>query len=346
VSSLHSESPHDQDSGAEPLGDLLRLRGVVADAPVTRAGVPRSSGLDGLDLSAAWGATTAVVAEVNGGKSLLARVLMGLAPMARGSIRLDGVEVGYAHADERRRSWQRMQLVLSGVPPSLDPLWPVFKSVAEPLRLLGVGRRRGVGRRAREALLSCGIGPNRSRRLPAELTPGEQQRVALARALAMHPDLVILDNPLAGLDLSARSQLAERLQALQLEQGVAFLLLTRDLAVACALADRVAVMLAGRVVEVGPARALAARPQHPLTRALAASCSSGMGRDVAIPARFSLAGDGRATVPAETGCPLVGRCPLVEPRCHARSPSLLRRSSGHWVACHQPPGVGGDGGEG
>ena len=343
---MRSKSTRDRESGAEPLGDLLRLTGVVADAPATGAGVPQSSGLDGLDLSAAWGVTTAVVAEGNGGKSLLARVLMGLAPMARGSIRLDGVEIGGAPADERRRSWQRMQLVPSGVPSSLDPLWPAFKSVAEPLRLLGVGQRRGVGRRAREALLGCGIGPQRSRRLPAELSPGEQQRVALARALAMHPDLVILDDPLADLDLSARSQLAERLQALQLEQGVGFLLLTRDLAVACALAERVAVMLAGRVVEVGPARALAARPQHPLTRALAASCSPGIATDVAISARFSLAGDGQPTMPVETGCPLVARCPLVEPRCHARSPSLLHGAAGHRVACHQPPGLGGDGGEG
>jgi oligopeptide/dipeptide ABC transporter ATP-binding protein len=339
VNALRGESRHDPESGAERLGDLLRLSGVVAAAASGGASGPPRSGLDGLDLSVAWGGTTALVAEAGGGKSLLARVLMGQPSADAGSIRLDGVEISAAGRAERLRAWQRMQLVPSASPPSLDPLWPVVKSVAEPLRLLGVGRRRRVGRRALEALLGCGIGPERSQRLPAELTPGEQQRVALARALAMHPDLVILDDPMAGLDLSARSQLAERLQALQLEQGVAFLLLTRDLALACAQAERVAVMLAGRVVEVGSGRALAVRPQHPLTRALAASSSAGADDAGVGTTRFALAGDGRPTLPVDAGCALVERCPLVEPRCHARSPSLRRLAPDHRVACHQPPEV-------
>ena len=289
-----------REHASEPLGSLLAVRGLTTPPdrpPPGRSGAPW---LDGLDLAIAWGQTSAVVAEAGGGKTLLARVLIGLSPLSDGTIRLDGLEIQAAGRAERRRAWQRMQLVPAAAGESLDPMWPVIESVAEPLRLLGAGTGRGIRRQAREALLDCGIGPGRGDRLPAELTAGERVRVALARALAMHPDLVILDDPLRDLDLSAVSQLVERLRGVQLDQGVAFLLLTRDLSMACALAEHVAVMAAGRVVEEGPAPALLARPQHPVTRALVAASAPFERRKQA----FSLAGGERPTRPVDVGCPL------------------------------------------
>jgi len=308
----------------------LEVRELVV-FPTDGGGFPA---LDGLDLAVAWGETTAVVAEPGGGKSLLARALFGLAPIADGSVRLDGQELVGTSGRERHSWLRRMQLVLPAEPMAMDPLWPVRRVVAEPLTAMGLGGGRGVRRGVAEVLAECGVPIDRSGSLPGDLTLLQRQRVALARALSMHPDLVVLDEPLAGLDLTGQTQFVELLTRLQVRMGVAFLFLCGDIAAARAVAAQTAVLCGGRVVESGPSIQVCGRPRHPFTRALV---------DAQLPYRPGTWADRNRFRPVDrplrprarsAGCVFLDRCPLGDDICAARSPRIRERESGHWAACH------------
>ncbi len=321
-------APLIEETLGQPLGKLLEVRDLRAGG-----GSDGAPSLRGLALDVGWGETTALVGGAGAGKTLLTRALVGLAPVTAGSIRLDGTEIAGARGDARRAVLRRLQLVTPPSPLAMDPRWPVRDIVAEPLRHLGVGGR-GVRRGVREILGECGFAPEREGLLPSDLTAVDLQRVALARALSMHPDLVVLDDPLRGLDLTGQTQLVDLLRQLQIRMGVAFLLLTRDLAFARVMADELAIAHRGRIAEQGTATAILARPRHPLTRALI---------DALLPVtpgpwvdreRFQLKGDGDSRSVGETGCSLRARCPLATQRCGERTPPMRDLAPQQGVACH------------
>ncbi|MFI6454879.1 ATP-binding cassette domain-containing protein [Streptosporangium amethystogenes] len=221
--------------------------------------------VDGVTFEVDRGETLAIVGESGCGKSTLARCVARLTQPTAGSVRLDGVELAPLSRRRLRPLRSRFQLVFQDPSTSLNPRWTVGEIVREPLRLQGVrGDVPGL-------LSEVGLDPELAGRHPHQLSGGQRQRVGIARALALSPDLLVLDEPVTALDVSVQAQIINLLLRLQEERGLGYLFISHDLAVVSAVAHRVAVMHAGRLVETGPAEQVLGRPSHDYTRALVAA---------------------------------------------------------------------------
>jgi oligopeptide/dipeptide ABC transporter ATP-binding protein len=300
----------------------------VRDLGVSYGALPA---LRGVSFDLAGGETLALVGESGSGKSTLARALAGLVRAQHGSARLGGEDLLRLRGRAWRPFRRRLQLVFQDPSASLDPRLRVGESVAEPLAALGLGDRAARRARVAELLAQVGLEPAFAERWPHQLSGGERQRIGIARALAPEPELLLLDEPVSSLDVSVQAQVLNLLAALRERRGLAYLLIAHHLGVVRQLADRVAVLFAGRLVEIAPAESLFAAPLHPYTRALlAAAPRVEAGR---------LPGAGPAAAleapPAETGCAYRTRCPLAVARCAAELPPALERRSGHAAACHR-----------
>jgi ABC-type glutathione transport system ATPase component len=256
----------------------LEIRGLAKDFPLRaglfshRAGVRRV--LQGVDLDVRRGECVALVGESGSGKTTLARCALLLAPPTAGSVRFDGEELAaLAPADLRQRR-RRFQMIFQDPQVSLDPRVPVGRTVAEPLAVHGLLPRRDRARAAADLLARVGLSPDLAGRYPHELSGGQRQRVGIARALATGPDLLVADEPTSALDVSARAQILNLLAGLRTSLGLSLLLVAHDLAAVAHLADRVAVLHAGRIVEIATATDLFAHPRHPYTAALLAAVPS------------------------------------------------------------------------
>ncbi len=223
-----------------------------------------------------------------------------------------------------------MQIIFQDPFASLDPRMTVEEAVAEPLRLHRLVPR-GAPERARvaELLARVGLRPEHARRWPHEFSGGQRQRIAIARALASGPRLIVGDEPVSALDVSVQAQVVNLLQDLIRDLGLTFVLISHDLAVVRHVADRVAVMYLGRIVEEGPAAAVLAAPRHPYTRALLAAVP-GQGRRGAVP---PLEGDVPSPIDPPAGCRFHTRCPFAEAICREQDPALAGGPA-HLAACH------------
>jgi ABC-type glutathione transport system ATPase component len=239
---------------------VVTARGLVKHFP-QRRGLPAVAALDGVDIAIAPGATLALVGESGSGKSTLARCLAGFEKPDAGEIRFSATAGGPGPA---------AQLVFQDAAGSLNPGMRAANIVAEPLFILGRGNAADRRRRVAELMTVVGL-PAAAERLPHQFSGGQRQRLAIARALAADPALLILDEALSGLDLSMQAQIANLLAEVQRQRGLAYLFISHDLPLACRVADEIAVMQAGRIVERGTPGALLAGPQHPHTRALIAA---------------------------------------------------------------------------
>lgn len=284
----------------------------------------------GVDVGLHQGETLALVGESGCGKSTTARVIAGLTGATAGRIQLDGQRLTPDHmVGETRR---RVQMVFQHPEQSRDPRMRVRDSVAEPLKLLSGLRGQELADRVSSIVRSVGLGPEYLGRRPWELSGGQQQRVAIACALVAEPELVILDEPTASLDQSVRARIVSLLRTLQEQHDLGYLFISHDLSVVRRIADRVAVMYLGRVVEEAPTEELFESPQHPYTQALLS----------AIPVMDPQQRRERITLPGETpnpselppGCSFQDRCPLVHDRCRVDDPLLLELTTTHRVACH------------
>ncbi len=261
---------------------LLRAQGLVRHYP-PRRGRPAVVALDGVDLTIERGATLAVVGETGSGKSTLARCLALLERPDAGSIRWLGQDL--LTLDRRRLPGlrRRIQLIFQDPAGALNPRFTALEVVAEPLRIGGVGaaERR---RRAHEAMEQVGLLARWADRRPGQLSGGQRQRLAIARALVSNPELLILDEATSALDLSVQARIVNLLLELQAARGLSYLLISHDLRVVGHLADRVAVLQDGRIVEKGPAAEIFARPGHDHTRQLLAATPSMESDDGRAPA--------------------------------------------------------------
>jgi ABC-type glutathione transport system ATPase component len=246
---------------------LVRIRGL------TRLHAPRGRGravqaLAGIDLDIRRGTAVALVGRSGSGKSTLARCLARLEDPTGGEIRFDGADVSSLRGPALRAFRERVQLVLQDSVAALDPRFSAVDIVSEPLEILGRGTAGERRRRALELMATVGLSADQGGRRPGQLSGGQRQRLALARALAVQPRLLILDEAFAGLDASVQAQIAALLEDLRERHDLTYLHVSHDLALMASMADEVAVIHEGRIVESGPAGTLFAAPQHAETRAL------------------------------------------------------------------------------
>lgn len=282
----------------------------------------------GVSLGLARGETLGLVGESGCGKSTLARALLGLERLAAGSVHFDGAALQGASPATLRALRRRFQPVFQDPGSALDPRMSVGASIAEPLGIHRVGTRAERRRRVAALLEAVQLPQELAARLPAELSSGQRQRVALARALALEPELLLLDEPVSALDVSVQAQLLNLLAALKRARGLTLLFISHDLDVVAWLADRVAVMYAGRLVEVGAVADVVERPRHPYTRAL---LDARPGRQ---PSGAPLPPEPPSPLDVPAGCAFAARCPLAQDRCRRDDPSL--QGAPQLAACHFP----------
>jgi peptide/nickel transport system ATP-binding protein len=249
---------------------LLAVRGLTKTY-VRRRGGTVVEALRGVDLTLDAGATLALVGQSGSGKSTLARCVARLEEASAGEVWFEGVDLLTLDAPRLRPFRARLQLVLQDSAAALDPRLSAAEIVSEPLDIAGRGSSRERRREAMDLMEAVGLPAAWSARRPRELSGGQRQRLVLARALALRPRLLILDEAFAGLDASVQAQIAVLLEHLRARHGLAYLYISHDLALVAALADEVAILFEGRIVERGAPRAVFADPRHDHTRALAAA---------------------------------------------------------------------------
>ncbi len=308
---------------------ILELTGIARHFPV-RGGLVRA--VDGVSLTVARGETLALVGESGCGKSTTARLALRLIEPSAGSLYFDGVDMTHAPAAALRAMRRRAQIVFQDPYASLNPRHTIAETLAEPLLVHGIGDAASRRARVAELLALVGLAPFHAERFPHEFSGGQRQRIGIARALSAGPDLVVCDEPVSALDVSIQAQVVNLLRDLQQRFGLAYLFIAHDLAVVRHMADRVAVMYLGRIVEQADKRALFAAPRHPYTRALLAAIPrpdpAGRGRLSPPP------GDPPSPINPPPGCPFHPRCGFAVGRCAAEVPPLRSLAPGHVVACH------------
>jgi oligopeptide/dipeptide ABC transporter ATP-binding protein len=289
------------------------------------------SAVEDVSFSLARGETLAIVGESGSGKSTLARLLVRLTPATAGRITFDGIDVPAARGRDSLALHQRIQIVFQDPYASLDPRFAVGRLVGEGLyhsRMDRAARRK----RTIELLEQVGLSASLIDNLPHQLSGGQRQRVGIARALAADPDLLIADEPVSALDGSIQGQVLNVLRALRADRTLAMVFITHDLSVARYMADRIAVMHLGKLVETAPTEQLFARPAHPYTRALLSAIPRYGRRDGT---RTILPGDAPSPIDPPPGCRFAGRCAWRTERCDRDDPALVPEvSPEHSVACH------------
>jgi oligopeptide/dipeptide ABC transporter ATP-binding protein len=297
----------------------------------------RGAGLravDDVSLSVARGEVLALVGESGSGKTTTGRIITLQEPRDAGTLRFQGAEVGALGGAALKAYRRRVQMIFQNPFEALDPRRTVLDAVVEPLTVHAIGSPRERRDRAAAALEAVELKPAAGflARYPSDLSGGQLQRVAIARALVLEPALIVADEPVSMLDVSVRSGVMNLMLGLRERLGVGFLFITHDLAVARHMADRIAVMYLGRIVEEGPAEAILARGGHPYSRLLRSAVPEH--RAGARRRRVRLAGEPGSLSALPSGCRFHPRCPRAEPLCAREPPRTVMLAPGHVAACH------------
>lgn len=289
--------------------------------------------VDDVSFCIAPGETLALVGESGSGKSTTGRCVLRLEEPTAGEILLYGQPITRVSQAELRRLRARMQMVFQDPIDSLNPRIRVGELVAEPLWLSGLMSRKEAAERVHEVFDLVHLPDDAHNRYAHQLSGGQQQRVGIARALATRPDLVILDEPTSALDVSVQAQIINLLKELQGKLNLAYLFISHDLSVVSNLADRVAVMYLGQIVEIGPTSTIFNQPGHPYARALISAAPVEHPREQKQ--RIVLTGEPLSPIDPNPGCRLAPRCPYAQPECVQGDIELIEVAPGHSVRCRR-----------
>ncbi len=334
-------TPPDIGPSASPRApeELLRVRDLRVWFPRTRGLVFRRTvghlrAVDGVDLTIHRGETLALVGESGCGKSSCGRGILRLVPLRSGEVMLAGKDLAKLTGEPLRQTRRRMQMIFQDPYSSMNPRMKVGDIIAEPLRTFSHETGDELEQSVRELMREVGLDPALAQRYPRAFSGGERQRIGIARALALKPDLVVADEPVSALDISIRAQILVLMRALQERHQLSYLFITHDLATVRAIAHRVAVMYAGKIVEEAPSGDAVQRPLHPYTRALVSALPRPDPVAERTRERVVLRGEVPSLMSPPVGCRFHPRCPVAEALCRVEEPELREVSPGHRVACH------------
>ena len=293
---------------------------------------PPVQAVDGVSFDVARGETLALVGESGCGKTTTAKSVLRLIEPSSGSVKLEGEELLSLPPEQMRLRRRQLQIIFQDPYASLNPRMRVVDILLEGMTALEVGGDvESRSRRVDELLVQVGLSPEARGRYPHEFSWGQRQRVAIARALAVNPKLIVCDEPTSALDVSVQAQILNLLLRLQRELGLSYLFITHNIAVVEYLADEVAVMYLGRIVERGPVATVLRSPRHPYTRALLAAVpriDDAAGRSI-----IRLEGEQPSSVNPPEGCHFHPRCPLAVDACRTAYPGAVRFGEGHVAHC-------------
>ncbi|KRB58397.1 peptide ABC transporter ATP-binding protein [Rhizobium sp. Root708] len=312
--------------------DLVRIyhvrRGLFGHPTPVRA-------VDGISLAVMPGETLGIVGESGSGKSTLGRMLLGIDAAQEGAVTFDGKAMPPSGTPEWRKLRAKMQLVYQDPLAALDRRLTIATQLAEPLEIHRLIPKEHRAARVAELMTAVGLRPDQASRFPHELSGGQRQRAVIARAIASRPKLLVCDEPVSALDVSIQAQIVNMLRDLQQQHSIAMVFISHDLKVVRNIADRVAVMYLGRIVEEASSDVIFRSPVHPYTRALVSSVPR---PGTPLQGRTILQGEPPNPANRPSGCAFHPRCPLARDRCRVEAPELKSIGDGRTAACHVTAG--------
>ena len=319
---------------------LIDVKGLKVHFPIKGGLLGRTvahvKAVDGVDLFVRHGETLGLVGESGCGKSTTGRAILQLIKPTAGSVVFDGKELTTMHDEQIRKERAKMQMVFQDPFSSLDPRYTVGQVVSEPLENFNRGNAASVREQVADVLQTVGINPKYVNRFPHEFSGGQRQRIGIARALALHPSLVIADEPVSALDVSIQAQVLNLLQELQGKFGLTYLFVAHNLSVVKHISNRIAVMYLGRVAELSDSEELYETPLHPYTQALLSAIPVPDPQIEAKRKRIILEGDVPSPVNPPSGCNFHPRCWKAQAICREVNPPLEEKQPNHFAACHFP----------
>lgn len=324
---------------AAPNGEVLvSVRDLKKHFPIMKGIFKRQVGavraVDGVSFDIYRGETLGLVGESGSGKSTAGRVILQLDPATEGHVTFRSVDLTETRGEKLRALRPQMQMIFQDPHASLNPRMTVGSIIGEPLQEHNQAKGKERKQRIEELLSLVGLEAKHANRYPHEFSGGQRQRIGIARALALNPDFIVCDEPIAALDVSIQAQVVNLMENLQDVLGLTYLFISHDLSMVRHIADRVAVMYLGKIMELAEVEALYNHPSHPYTQALLSAVPVPDPEVEATRTRVILDGDIPSPANPPPGCPFNTRCPMAQERCVAEVPAFRELVPGHWVACH------------